>query len=83
MVNDWTGGAQVGDKFIMATALGAGKKDPETNTFSGIIIGDLKQAIQAQSEDSSSKYEKINTTDCICQVKQSKYFKIIKFIKNR
>lgn len=61
MVNDWTGGAQVGDKFIMATALGAGKKDPETNTFSGIIIGDLKQAIQAQSEDSSSKYEKINT----------------------
>jgi hypothetical protein len=42
MVNEWSGGAQIGDNFIMATALGAGKKDPTTNTFSGIIIGDLK-----------------------------------------
>lgn len=62
MVNDWTGGAQVGDNFIMATALGAGKKDPETNTFSGIIIGDLKEAIQGQTEEeSTSKYSKKNT----------------------
>lgn len=62
MVNEWSGGAQIGDNFIMATALGAGKKDPTTNTFSGIIIGDLKQAIStADGEESSTCYDKINT----------------------
>lgn len=44
MVNKWTGGTEVGDSTIMATAFSAGRKD-KNNKFSGIILGDLEEML--------------------------------------
>ena len=44
LTNEWAGGIVTFDEdktTIMATALGAGKKDPETNEFTGVLMGQL------------------------------------------
>lgn len=50
MVNEWTGGTQVGDSVVMATAFSAGKKD-KNNKFSGIVLGDMKTMFNNQHKN--------------------------------
>ena len=54
-LNNWNGQVEVGDKTIMSAMLGAGKKNEEDNTFSGIIIGDLTSNIENAAEDDGVK----------------------------
>ena len=44
MLNSWSHGLTFDEKSgtILSTMLGAGKKDPVDNTYSGVLIGDIK-----------------------------------------
>ena len=51
MLNEWDGSLQIndGNNTIMATMLGAGRKSSSDNTFSGVLIGDVREGTDNQS----------------------------------
>lgn len=51
MLNEWDGSLQIndGNNTIMATMLGAGRKNSSDNTFSGVLIGDVQEGTDNQS----------------------------------
>lgn len=55
-LNNWNGSVDVGDRTIMTSMLGAGKKNIDDNTFSGIIIGDLQNSSEDNAQDSLGIY---------------------------
>jgi hypothetical protein len=59
MVNKWTGGTQVGDSVVMATAFSAGKKD-KNNKFSGIVLGDMKTMFNNQQFKNTGLFGLLN-----------------------
>lgn len=46
MLNDWDGSLTLNEEngTILSTMLGAGRKNKDDNTFSGVLIGDIKSA---------------------------------------
>ena len=50
MLNEWDGSLQIndGNNTIMATMLGAGRKNDD-NTFSGVLMGDVKEGTNLES----------------------------------
>lgn len=43
ITNDWNGTTNIQDNSIVSAVIAAGKKDPKTEAFSGILMGDVNQ----------------------------------------
>ena len=48
MLNAWDGSLTIDEKSdtILAAMIGAGRKNPEDNTFSGVLLGDIRKGTQ-------------------------------------
>lgn len=55
-INKWNGKQlEIGDNYVLGKMLGAGRKEKDDNSFSGVLLGDLADEAQADIDSISGK----------------------------